>query len=101
MNKKEFFDGLSKRLSLSKKETAFVLDNIFEFITEILCKDDEINFSVFGKFMNVHKPFKLGRSPKTGKPFKIPARAVPVFKPSSALKERIKKSVPAKNGFEC
>lgn len=101
MHRKEFFDGLSKRLSLSKKQTALVLDNIFEFITEVLCNDDEINFSAFGKFMNVHKPFKLGRSPKTGEPFKIPAKAVPVFKPSLALKERIKKNVPAKNSFSC
>lgn len=96
MHRKEFFDGLSKRLSLSKKQTTVVLDNIFQFITEILCKDDEINFSAFGKFMNVHKPFKLGRNPKTGEPFKIPAKAVPIFKPSSALKERIKKNVQPK-----
>ncbi|MYC86685.1 MAG: HU family DNA-binding protein [Gemmatimonadales bacterium] len=32
---------------------------------------------------------RTGRNPKTGEPFEVPSRRVPVFKPSTPLRERV------------
>jgi nucleoid DNA-binding protein len=47
----------------------------------------------FGKFVLTHKLARTGHNPQTGEEIKIAARAVPIFKPSSVLKEAVAKAV--------
>jgi len=89
MTKQEFINQLSVGLNLSKTETDNTVTKIFKTIAEILTKDDEINLPSFGRFAVSHKTARTGRNPSTGKALNIPAKAVPVFKSSTALKELI------------
>ena len=96
MKQKDFIDILSRKTTLSKKDIADFLGKVFETVKNVLLQNDEISFNGFGKFSLKHKPARTGRNPKTGAALKIPARALPVFKSSSILKEAVSKKVKVK-----
>lgn len=78
--------------SVTEKQVALV----FETISQILERGDDLRWAGFGRFALVHKAARQGRNPQTGKSIKIAAKAIPVFKPATALKARIQQKVKTK-----
>lgn len=90
MNKTELVARVAEATGKTKKETAVVVDAIFEAITQALAAGEEVNVYQFGKFIIKDRPERVGRNPKTGEEITIPASKAPKFKPATALKEMVK-----------
>lgn len=88
MTKAEIVQALySKVGGFSKKESADIVDMVFEMMKETLGRGEKIKISGFGNFVLRDKRQRPGRNPQTGDPIKISERRVLTFKASQILKQ--------------
>src|SRR6187551_2019555 len=104
MTKAEIVQALYTRVGgFSKKESADIVDLVFEMMKETLGRGEKIKISGFGNFVLRDKRQRPGRNPQTGDPIKISERRVLTFKASNILKQVLNpkrdgsKSEPAMN----
>lgn len=90
MKKRDFVEKLSKQLNKSKKETNAIVDEFSDLITNILKQGGEVGLNI-GKFSLREKPSRLAMNPSTGEKIVVDAKVVPLFKPSSKLKNAVLK----------
>jgi integration host factor subunit alpha len=87
MTKAEIIDCVYDKVGgFSKKESAEVVEAVFETMKDILSHGDKVKISGFGNFVVREKKERIGRNPQTGEPIPISARRVLTFKPSQVLK---------------
>jgi integration host factor subunit alpha len=87
MTKAEIIDCVYEKVGgFSKKESAEVVESVFETMKETLARGDRVKISGFGNFVVREKKRRIGRNPQTGEPIPISARRVLTFKPSQVLK---------------
>jgi integration host factor subunit alpha len=86
MTKVDIVEGINEKVGFSKKETAKIVDYIFDIIKDTLIKEDKIKISGFGNFVVRKKRSRRGRNPQTGNAIEITARRILAFKPSQVLK---------------
>ena len=95
MNQGELIDELADATDLTKADVKRVLDAQSEVVTKYLAKakeeDEGISIPGLGKFKAKKRAARTGRNPQTGEEIKIPARKVPTFSASKALKEAVAK----------
>jgi integration host factor subunit alpha len=90
MTKAEIVQALySKVGGFSKKESADIVDMVFEMMKETLGRGEKIKISGFGNFVLRDKRQRPGRNPQTGDPIKISERRVLTFKASQILKQAL------------
>src|SRR3954454_24337051 len=82
----------------SKKESADIVDLVFEMMKETLGRGEKIKISGFGNFVLRDKRQRPGRNPQTGDPIKISERRVLTFKASQILKQALNAKEKDKNG---
>ena len=71
---------------ITKKESARLVEAVFETMKENLSRGERIKISGFGNFLVRQKKERIGRNPQTGTPITISRRHVLSFKPSQILK---------------
>jgi integration host factor subunit alpha len=100
MTKAEIVQALySKVGGFSRKESAELVDLVFEMMKETLGRGEKIKVSGFGNFVLRDKRQRPGRNPQTGQPIKISERRVLTFKASQILKQALnQRAVSAQNG---
>ena len=102
MTKAEIVQALYSRVGgFSKKESADIVDLVFEMMKETLGRGEKIKISGFGNFVLRDKRQRPGRNPQTGDPIKISERRVLTFKASQILKQALnakEKGEAPKNG---
>src|SRR6187551_3784262 len=100
MTKAEIVQALYTRVGgFSKKESADIVDLVFEMMKETLGRGEKIKISGFGNFVLRDKRQRPGRNPQTGDPIKISERRVLTFKASQILKQALNaKEKDNKNG---
>jgi DNA-binding protein HU-beta len=76
-------------LGITKKQSAAAVDAMISAIKKALAKGDKVSLVGFGSFSVKKRAAREGRNPRTGKPLKIPAKKVPVFKAGKALKDSV------------
>lgn len=87
MTKAEIIDCVYEKVGgFSKKESAEVVEAVFETMKDVLAEGDKVKISGFGNFVVREKKQRIGRNPQTGEPIPISARRVLTFKPSQVLK---------------
>lgn len=86
MTKADLVEAVYEKVGLSKKDSAKVVEDVFNIMKEILEKGDKLKISGFGNFLVRNKRKRLGRNPQTGEPMEISARKVLTFRPSQILK---------------
>jgi integration host factor subunit alpha len=74
---------------LSKKESAEIVELVFETIKGTLEHGEKIKISGFGNFVVRQKRERTGRNPQTGEEIRIAPRRVLTFKPSQVLKNAL------------
>ena len=89
MNKGELIEAIAK-VTETKAAAARVLETTLTAITKSLKKGDPVTLIGFGTFKVSKRKARIGRNPQTGKPLKIKAKKVPVFKAGAALKKAVK-----------
>ena len=90
MTKAEIVQALYTRVGgFSKKESADIVDLVFEMMKDTLGRGEKIKISGFGNFVLRDKRQRPGRNPQTGDPIKISERRVLTFKASQILKQAL------------
>ena len=90
MTKAEIVQAVYTRLGgFSKKESADLVDLVFETMKETLGRGEKIKISGFGNFVLRDKRQRQGRNPQTGDPIVITERRVLNFKASQILKHAL------------
>ena len=89
MTKAELVEEVYEAVGFSKKDSASLVDLVFETIKETLEEGEKLKVSGFGNFMVREKKARIGRNPQTGEEIEISARKVLTFKPSQVLKNSL------------
>lgn len=97
MTKADIIEGVYEKVGFSKKESAEIVELVFDTVKETLERGDKIKISGFGNFQVRHKKARVGRNPQTGKEIEISARRVLTFRPSQVLKAALNTADWSKN----
>lgn len=90
MTKADLVEAVYGKLEgFSKKQSAEIVESIFETMKDTLGTGDKIKISGFGNFVVREKSERIGRNPQTGEEITISARRVLTFKPSQVLKNAL------------
>jgi len=92
VTKAEIIDCVYEKVGgFSKKESAEVVEAVFDTMKDVLAQGDgaKVKISGFGNFVVRSKKRRVGRNPQTGDPIPISARRVLTFKPSQVLKDAL------------
>jgi nucleoid DNA-binding protein len=89
MTKADIVARIAQTTGMTKADTADVLDALLDAISTALGRGEKIEMRGFGIFKVERRKSRVARNPKTGQEIRIPPRAVPVFKPSDHLKDRV------------
>ena len=92
MTKADIVETIYEKVGLSKRESARIVDMIFDIIKGKLEDGENIKISGFGSFAVRDKNARRGRNPQTGEEITISARRVLSFKPSNVLRNHINES---------
>ena len=88
MTKQDLVNEVAK-IGITKKEAAATIDAVFDVVKDALAAGDKVSLVGFGSFSVKERAAREGRNPRTGKPLKIAAKKVPVFKAGKALKDAV------------
>ena len=86
MTKADLVEAVHTKVGVSKKESADIVEMVFDTMKETLEHGEKIKISGFGNFEVRDKRARVGRNPQTGEVIEISARRVLTFKPSQVLK---------------
>ena len=89
MTKADIVETVYEKIGFSRKESAELVDLVFDFMKETLETGSKIKISGFGNFIVREKRSRKGRNPQTGEEIQISARRVLTFKPSQVLRKAI------------
>lgn len=74
---------------ITKKDCALVVDGFLSAMKQAMARGENIEIRGFGTFKVRKRKTRMARNPRTGDSVKVPARTVPVFKPSKHLRARV------------
>ncbi len=86
MTKADIVEQIYERVGFSKKESAELVEKVFDIIKQTLADWEKVKISGFGNFVVREKNARKGRNPQTGEEIRLAARRVLTFKPSLVLK---------------
>ncbi len=89
MTKADIVETVYEKVGFSRKESAELVDLVFDLMKETLESGKKIKISGFGNFVVREKRSRKGRNPQTGEEIQISARRVLTFKPSQVLRKAI------------
>ncbi|RLI09842.1 hypothetical protein DRO33_06220 [Candidatus Bathyarchaeota archaeon] len=90
MNKQQLVSAIAEKAGLTKKQASAAVDAFMATVKEALSKGEEVRLVGFGTFQVRQRKARKGKNPRTGEVINIPAKKVPVFRPSSELKSLVK-----------
>ena len=90
MTKNDIVQNVHDKLGFSKKDSAKMVEHVFEIMKDNLARGEKIKISGFGSFAVREKKARKGRNPQTGEEILISARKVLTFKASQILKKVLK-----------
>ena len=90
MNKAELIEAVMKTAGIEvKKQAGEAVDAVFDSITKVLSKGDEVAIAGFGTFKVAKRAARMGVNPRTGEKIQIAASIKPKFRAGKVLKEAV------------
>jgi integration host factor subunit alpha len=100
MTKADIVEQIYEQVGFSKKESAELVEKVFEAIKDTLARGEKVKISGFGNFVVRPKNARKGRNPQTGQEILLDARHVLTFKPSLVLKNILNGEEPPPPGSD-
>lgn len=91
MTKAELIEVIAEKGGYSKAEAGRALKAVVDSISGVLEKGDKVTLVGFGTFEVRDRAAKDSINPLTKEPIHVPAKKVPAFKASAALKDAVNK----------
>ncbi len=89
MTKADLVEDIYLKTGFSKKESAEIVEMVFDLMKTTLESGEKIKLAGFGNFVVKEKSTRKGRNPQTGDEIEISSRRILTFKPSQVLKAAI------------
>jgi integration host factor subunit alpha len=89
LTKADIAKVIHNQVGCTKKQSAELVDCLFEIIKGTLEDGEDVLISGFGKFSIRERKERNGRNPLTGKPLVLAARKVVTFQCSGKLRNKI------------
>ena len=89
MNKQELIKRVAQDADITQKQAGAALESTLTAIKETVAGGDKVQLIGFGTFESKKREARKGHNPRTGKPVKIKAAVLPVFKAGKAFKEAV------------
>jgi len=86
MTKAELVEEVSVHTGVSKHHTALIVDGLLDAVCRALSEGAHLEIRGFGTFKVRERRARRARNPRSGTEVMVPAKLVPVFKPSKELK---------------
>lgn len=90
MKNKEIVEALASRLEWSTQDVADTLAVLGSVIASRLVDNDSIYLQGLGQFGVKKKMERISVNPANGKRYLVPPKLVPVFKPGTTVKHKLK-----------
>ena len=91
MTKADIVERVNQKIGFSKKESADMVESVFNIMKQTLEGGEKLKIAGFGSFVIKSKADRRGRNPQTGESITIKARCVLTFKPSAVLRQTLNK----------
>ena len=89
MTKIEIIQSVHEKMGFPKKNSAEIVESVFNIIKDSLARGEKIKISGFGNFIVKEKKSRRGRNPQTGAEIEISSRRVLTFKSSQVLRKAL------------
>lgn len=86
MKKQDLIKHLAEQSQISQKQVEAVLSSLSQTIYQVMQSEGEFNLPDVGKFSITTRAARNGINPKTRETIKIPAKKMPKFTATKALK---------------
>ena len=94
MTKADLVEEVSARTGVSKNHTALIVDGLLDSVSRALSDGQHLEIRGFGTFKVRERRARRARNPRSGSEVMVPAKLVPVFKPSKELKAQVLGTAP-------
>lgn len=91
MNKAQLIAALANKCDLSRRDSDFAVNAVFDLIIDELEKGEKVQIVGFGCFEVRERPARKGRNPMTGESIDIDASRSVAFKPGKSLKDAMER----------
>jgi integration host factor subunit beta len=89
MTKADLVEEISGTTGVSKNHTAIIVDGLIDAVCRALSEGKHLEIRGFGTFKVRERRARRARNPRSGPEVMVPAKLVPVFKPSKELRSTI------------
>jgi integration host factor subunit alpha len=89
LTRADLAEALHRKVGLSRAESAVLVEQILDRMSDALAKGENVKISGFGTFVLRDKGERIGRNPKTGIEVPIAPRRVLTFRASQMMRDRI------------
>ena len=89
MTKADIIEAIYDEVGFPKRESADMVETLFDIIKETLENGENIKLSGFGSFNIRDKRARRGRNPQTGESITITPRRVLTFKASNVFRDQL------------
>jgi integration host factor subunit beta len=86
MTKADLVELITAETGISKQHTSLIVDGVLDGVCRALSEGRHIEIRGFGTFKVRERRARRARNPRSGTEVMVPAKLVPVFKPSKELK---------------
>ncbi len=87
--KKEIALEIAQRTGLPYVQCTLLINSLIKHIKDALSQQQPVKISNFGVFTPRDKAQRIGRNPKTGKLYPIPAMRTVLFRPANGFKKKL------------
>ena len=89
MTKADLVELIAVETGVSRQHTAIVVDELLGAVCRALSEGKHLEIRGFGTFQVRERRARRARNPRSGTEVLVPAKLVPVFKPSKELKAQV------------
>ena len=89
MTKADLVEKIAAHTGVSKNHTAVIIDGMLDAVCRALSEGQHLEIRGFGTFKVRERRARRARNPRSGMEVMVPAKLVPVFKPSKELKAQV------------
>jgi len=86
MTKADLVEEIAAQTGISRNQTAVIVDQLLDAMSRALSEGRHLEIRGFGTFKVRERRARRARNPRSGSEVMVPAKLVPVFKPSKELK---------------